>query len=48
MTGRVPLLAVLVVSLTLAGEASAHGSERNAVIAGALVGGRSRRRHRRQ
>lgn len=38
MTGRVPLLAVLVASLALAGEASAHGSERNAVIAGALVG----------
>jgi hypothetical protein len=38
MTGRLPLLAVLVASLALAGEATAHGAERNAVIAGAVVG----------
>ncbi|MDM8348158.1 hypothetical protein P8H27_04525 [Pseudomonas sp. sp1636] len=38
MIGRIPVLAVLVASLALAGEASARGSERNAVIAGAVVG----------
>lgn len=38
MIARIPVLAVLVASLTLAGEATARGAERNAVIAGAAVG----------
>jgi len=38
MLGRLPLLAVLIASLALAVPASAHGSHRDAVIAGAVVG----------
>ncbi|HBX56284.1 hypothetical protein [Pseudomonas sp. UBA2684] len=38
MHGRIPLLAVLVASLTLAGQAAAHGSHREAAIAGVVVG----------
>ncbi|MDA7088005.1 hypothetical protein PH586_16565 [Pseudomonas sp. SA3-5] len=38
MIARIPILAVLVASLALAGEASARGSDHNAVIAGAVVG----------
>lgn len=38
MTGRIPLLIVLFASLTLAGEATARGSGRDAAIAGAVVG----------
>lgn len=38
MIGRLPLLAVLVASLTLAGQAAAHGSNKEAVITGAVVG----------
>jgi hypothetical protein len=39
MIGRIPLLAVLIGSLALAGPAAAdHGSDRHALIAGAVVG----------
>lgn len=39
MIGRIPLLAVLIGSLALAGPAAAdHGSNRNALITGAVVG----------
>ncbi|MGH8353416.1 MAG: hypothetical protein ACRERY_07765 [Pseudomonas sp.] len=38
MIGRLPLLAVLVASLALAGQTPAYGSHRDAAIAGAVVG----------
>ncbi|MCY1547685.1 hypothetical protein D9M68_837540 [compost metagenome] len=38
MIGRIPLFAVLVASLALAGQASAHGYNRDAAIAGVIVG----------
>lgn len=39
MIGRIPVLAVLIGSLALAGPAAAdHGSDRHRVIAGAVVG----------
>lgn len=38
MHKRIPLLIALVACLALAGQATAYGSERNAAIAGAVVG----------
>lgn len=38
MPKRIPLLIALLACLALAGQATAHASERNAAIAGAVVG----------